>query len=470
MFAAIFFNAREKTLTLIKDRFGIKPLYYYSDNSLFVVASEIETILHYLKSMDRDISIRISSLLEYLQIGFITSPYTIYNGINSLTPGSFMDIDLISGEIKCTDWWKPDLNQWVDKTPEELPKLIKDEILKSVKFWSISDVPMAVSLSGGLDSSCLAIAAKELSIELNSYSLIFTGDRNLLHWDESENITKLSKFLGTEHHNFSMSPTELLEMIPSLNSSLGQPYGGGLPSWKIFSEISKSFRVCMTGTGGDEIFGNYNRSINISDKIIQNITKFDDEYTKKIYKSKSSVLKNLFPELNFEGPINNWGEIFEKNNGIDLDQKLALLNLKTQLSDELLYVTDRFSMKYSVEARTPYLDHNLVEKMLSVKAKYKSGLPYKELLYKSFEKELKTLNLNPNKKGFSLPLSIWLRNDLKDWAYKTISNAIFIEVLRPNLRLLNKLLDDLMNGNNDDILLIWRILMLSAWLEQNKYI
>lgn len=469
MFAILIMDRPNRKLIGVRDRFGIKPFHYFADNSFLVCSSELAPLLHCMKSAKQPISIDLDSLTEYLQVGFVSAPQTIYKNVMVLNPGHFIEFNLLTKETKQGKWWKQTQSNWSEAPRNDLPQLIRNEFLSAVKRWTYSDHPIALSLSGGLDSTCILIAAEISGIKLDTFSLVFE-DSALEDWDESENIDKIAAKLSNNHQSISLSAEDFHKSLPDIIQSLGQPYGGGLPTFRIFQEVSKSHRVCLTGTGGDELFGNYGRHRLIENKDICTQEDLDEQYTRIIYKSRMPLLKRIFPSLDFSGEINKWFSYFQSQGETNFEDRIANVDINTQLPDEFLLVTDRLSMMYSVEARTPFLDHIFVENVLSISSHIRHSQPYKQLLRSAFKEELDKLDLSEAKKGFSLPLSVWLRNELKDWGDSAINNPKLKSLLNVNLGELLATYEDFLDGNNENILMLWKIMMFSAWLNQSDYV
>ena len=198
---------------------------------------------------------------------------------------------------------------------------------------------------------------------------------------------------------------------------LGEPFGGGLPSWFLLEEISKKFKVVITGIGGDELFGNYNRQFNYIDasKILseENFNKF--YFFNKLFLADNNFKKN-YTNLSLENNINVSNPLYKSflsNKKIFSFKESSLLDFKFDLTDDYLYLSDRFSMAHSLELRTPYLDHELVELVYSLPEKFRiSRTTYKPILRNIAKKYLPKSYFNQNKKGFSLPISFLMRNKL----------------------------------------------------------
>lgn len=469
MFAIIIIDKLKGKLIGIRDRFGIKPFHYITNGNFIVCSSELMPLLKLMKDGDLKISIDLDSVREYLQIGFISAPRTIYSNVKVLEPGYSIEFDLTTKSIIKSRWWNKKKENWGCISEPELPKMVRNEFLEAVSRWTYSDYDLALSLSGGMDSTCILVASKILGIKLDTFSLVFEHS-NLYSWDESKNINRIVQTFGNNHSPVHLSAVELSQSLSKIVTHLGQPYGGGLPSFKVFKEVSKSHRVCLTGTGGDELFGNYGRHNLVGNSDINSQQNFDKNYTQVLYKSRMNLLERIFLDLDFSRKTNDWFSNFQSDINAKPEERLEQISLSTQLPDEFLFATDRLSMMYSVEARTPFLDHIFAEKILSINSQIRHQLPMKKLLKSAFKVEFEKLQLSELKRGFSLPLSVWIRNELREWAENAINNHKMMEYVNLDIKFLNRVFDDFSAGNNENVLILWRIVMFSAWLNASEFL
>lgn len=469
MFAIIVIDKSKSRIIGVRDRFGIKPFHYFKEEKVLVMSSELSPLVNCIKAAGFETTINLDAVREYLQVGFISTPSTIYSKVKTLKPGHLIEFDLENQFIREVKWSKQQLRSGSELDPVFLPSHVRSHLIEAVERWTYSDFPLALSLSGGLDSTCILIACKLLGTPIETFSLVFE-DPKLQQWSESKNIETIVRAFGGSHNSILLDATGFLNSLNSIVQSLGQPYGGGLPSYRVFEAVSKTHRVCLTGVGGDELFGNYHRRKFVGLNEIANQKELDTNYTQVIYKSRVNLLQRIFPHLDFSQDINNWFCFYSMSNSRNLEERLASVDINSQLPDEFLFVTDRLSMKYSVEARTPYLDDIFAEDILSIESEIRHASPYKYLLRSAFSDELKRLGLEETKKGFSLPLSIWLRSELREWAAKNLFSSKLMEILKVDFEALLKVYEDFLTGNNENILLIWKITMLGAWLESTESI
>ena len=466
MFSICIYDKKKKKIFLIRDRFGIKPLYYYNNKS-FVFSSEINSIKRILGN---ELKISKESISDYLSLGCTDGKSTIYNNVLKVDPGEYAVYDLKSKNLRCIKWYIFKKKKILINSLNEAAEFAEENIKRSLKLWTVSDVPICFLLSGGLDSGILSSIYNKISKDkINTFSLGFT-QKKLQKWNEIDVANTLVKKINSNHRNIDLKIDDLLSKISGMIKILGEPYGGGLPNWHIFQEIAKKSKVAISGTGGDEIFGNYDRYFRF---IFGSKGKFDKKLFKLFYFfNKNYVADDVWKKnyLSFDFNKNKLPNKFFnliKQMGLqNLKKNMSFLDIKTQLNNEFLYITDKFSMAHSLEVRTPYLDHQLVENIYGIPEKYRiSETSYKPLLKKIGKKYLPKEYLNFPKHGFSIPLSIWMRGKLK----KTVISYLCKNNLNRegliNGNFYNDYVQKMFQGDNSNIQLIWNVFMLHAWLK-----
>ena len=470
MFAISIFNPKSNSLFIARDRFGIKPLHYLKNDDLFCFSSEIKPLL---ECLDQKFSIDYESVESYFSVGYVPNPSTIYSEIKQLPPGSLINFDLSTQKIKMKRWWTNNSKIDYSLSLDEWHQKINKQLLKSMKSWSFSDVPVTYLLSGGLDSSALvSLAAINSSKPIKTYSLGFEG-KGEESWSELKIAQDVSKKYATDHTEIILNSDKLADNISNMVHHLEQPYGGGLPSWAVFEEISKEHRVAVVGTGGDEIFGNYNRG-----KFFGCLLDKDSQYnfsTSKLFTDSIQDVFYIFSQQTSKeilrgkrNPsllVNKMAKLYSNYNHEAIDDLVAQLAIDTQLVDDFLMMTDRFSMAHSLEARTPYLDHDLVSLIFSMPSKYRVDYQnYKSALKNSIGHLLPKSVLQAKKHGFNIPLSLWMRGRLRELVEDLIGESALrnSDFIKPEFYV--KYVKPMLNGDNKNIEMIWSVLMFQFWL------
>ena len=510
MFAFSILDKLNDKLILVRDRAGVKPLYYYDNQKDFVFSSEIKSFHNY-PSFKKELNKEV--IPYYFQFGYIPAPYSIFKNVYKLEPGHYLELDLVTLKKDIVEYWNVNDFYKKEKIIDDEKKILKDieNILDdAVSLRMIADVPVGVFLSGGYDSSLVAsILAKKQGKKINTFTIGFEDPK----YNEAEHAKIIANYLGTNHTEYYMKNNDMLDLITELPQYYDEPFGdsSSLPTIIVSRLAKKDVSVALSSDGGDEIFCGYskyfflNRFSNIfSSKLklqslriglnfltpnivsgINNIlpkrlkqTNIKDKFIKFKRAINSKDLENMF--LNASSYVDHSNvnkmltsgfsdNIMNKFNKIDdlefLDQMMAI-DYKTFMSDDVLTKVDRATMSVSLEGREPLLDHRLIEFLsrvpLSLKYKNNQGkYLLRKILYKYLPKEL----VDKPKSGFQIPLNEWLRGDLKGLV-ETYINVDSLDNTIFNTAEIEKLKVDFLNNRNDSGTQIWFILMFQMWKEK----
>lgn len=504
MFAYCILDCLENTLLLVRDRLGIKPLFYYFDGETFLFSSEMKSLLKYCKKL----TINNEAITNYLTLSYIPAPMSIYNEIFKLPPGHRL-IWKNSG-IKIQNYW--DINfadQITDLSEIEVQEEFERILTESIKLRLRADVPLGAFLSGGIDSSLIvALMAEKFGIKVRTYTVGFPDDEGD---DERAFARRLSDIYGTEHHEFEMRP-KTVELISEIVDAFDEPFGdvSTIPTYIVSQMATSDLTVALSGLGGDELFAGYERHLGytlsnkmsfitpeICNKILSPIVARIPELSKG--NNRINHLKRFFFSLGFNGPerylrmisllsnemlsklylgysythfqniekrISTW---FGHSGSEDPLSKVLYTDTKQYLPDDILCNTDRLSMWHSLEVRVPYLDHKLVEFCARIPAKMKiKGLSKKYLLRRYAGKYLPTDILRGKKKGFICPMSIWLERDLRDMCYDLLRSSSVREYNIFSREKIEIILEDHFSKRALNDTLIWSLLVFECWLGKVK--
>ncbi|MFC1593794.1 asparagine synthase (glutamine-hydrolyzing) [Candidatus Omnitrophota bacterium] len=488
MFAFVLYDAKKNILFAARDRFGIKPFYYTSSNGRFAFASELKSLL-LLPWVSRDIEF--SSLYHFLSLQYIPAPKTIFSSIQKLPAGHFLIYGLSGKSLKIEKYWDLDVVHTEKRTESEWIELLRDKLHESVKRWALSDVPIACSLSGGLDSSLIVgLLAKSGVTNLRTYSLGF-GKPEEQGCNELPLARKVAEKWGTNHCEVILEPESVLNDIEKMVWHLDEPYAGGLPSWYIYELIGKETKVCLTGTGGDELFSNYGR-FRIYEKPawFRHLKNFRNAVRYRTISEMSNA--RMFPKGHFypcffsdavknKIVCNNHGypaeikteryieDVWRKSKTDNPRNAVAYVDFKMQLPEEFLLVTDRFSMAHSVEARVPFLDHSLVELVFRIPPETRTGLKEPKYLLKQVAGDLLPSELLcAPKKGFVLPLTVWTRRQLRPLIEKLLAPDYFKHQGFFSPRVYERIVKPHLSGKIDFTQQVWTLFMFQMWYR--KYV
>lgn len=507
MFAISIYDKINQKIVLIRDRTGIKPLYWYFKDDLFLFSSELKSF-HKHKKFDKVINK--NSLALYLQYGYILEPHTIFENTFKLKSGHYLEVDLKNKKIKETVYWnivdfynKPKLKI----TEKEAISKIEKLFISSFKYRMISDVPVGVFLSGGYDSSLVtAIVQSTQKEKINTFTIGFHEKG----FDEAPFAKKVAKELNTNHTEYYCTQKDALEIIPLLVDIYDEPMGdsSAIPTVLVSKLAKEKVTVSLSADGGDEIFagyGKYDTSIkyfhkfsslpknlklfigfimdNINPKYIPILNKsynFETRYKKirNILKAKNSIeamkytsevftekeMKKLLkadtkvPKTNFED------ELTDVNDDIN---KMLAIDYKTYMTDDILTKVDRASMSVSLEGREPLLDYRIIEfvSQLPSSLKYKNGNK-KWLLKQVVHKYLPEKLMNRPKKGFGVPITEWFQDELKDYFLIYLNKERLDKEGLFNTNEVIELRDKYLAGNQENVQKLWLILMFEMWYEK----
>jgi asparagine synthase (glutamine-hydrolysing) len=453
-FAFVIWDACLRRLFGAVDRIGIKPLYLAEPGGGLALASELKTLL-LVPGVERELDPQ--SLFHYLSLRFVPGPATILRGVRRLEPGHAFAYDVDARALRTWRWWSLAFRPGAGG---DWPERVREQLRVSARRWTLSDVPYAVSLSGGLDSSALVGLLADDGVRLSTYSLGFGDD------DELPVARALAERWGTDHHELVVDADELLDDLLAMVWALDEPYGGGLPSWYVFRFMSDGVKVGLTGTGGDELFGNYRRFVPFETGRLARFRSDDVRryHFEPSYYFTDAEKRALLVEAAPRDTAKLLQSVWDEGDGRSPRDRVLALDLRTQLPDEFLFMTDRFSMAHSLEARTPFLDHEFVELVASIPAEERTSADDpKGLLRAAVADVLTPAHLEAPKRGFVLPLAAWLRGPLRALAERLLDDDHLRRqgIFRPGLAA--RLLAPHVEGRGDESERLWPVLMFQLW-------
>jgi len=525
MFAFALWDRERRTLTLARDRVGEKPLYYGMTGSTLLFGSELKALR---KHPAWSFEIDRGSLPLFMRYSYIPTPYSIYRGVSKLPPGTYVTFD--ANDLKTESsaplaYWRASdaVAQTRGEVPaggaqniavlDELDALLRD----AVRLRMVSDVPLGAFLSGGYDSTLIvALMQRQSSQKVKTFSL---GFQALTH-DEAPFARAVAKHLGTDHTEHYVSSEEALAVVPALAHIYDEPFADSsqIPTFLVSQLARKSVTVALTGDGGDEVFGGYNRYFRIARwwrsmervprplriaaaaglgivparsidaigaalfgrrsggafaDVIQKIASILPARTiDAAYRTLTSIVPA--PEALLQEatePLLAAGGTHAASIAPNPIERMMYLDLVSYLPDDILTKVDRASMAVSLEGRIPFLDHRVIEfawrQPLDVKIDHGQG----KLLLRNLVKRYVPANIMDRPKaGFGIPLNEWLRGPLRGWAGDLLSPA---EIRREGYfqpDAVAKLWDEHRSGRRNRQHQLWNILMFRSWLAHNSAI
>jgi asparagine synthase (glutamine-hydrolysing) len=471
-FGFVLYDAVEKALYAARDRFGIKPLYYGMSGGSFALASELKALLG-LPGAQPEVDRQ--SLFHYASLQYVPGARSAFSGIERLPAGCWLRHDLASGRTEVRRWWSPrfGLAEAPQRTRAEWTEVLRDGFEAAVKRWSLSDVPVGCSLSGGLDSSGITAVLARAQGGLRTYSVGFTGAGEAA-WNELPLARRVAEKWGTQHAELVLDPEALLEDLLQMVWHLDEPYAGGLPSWTVFKFMGRDVKVGFTGTGGDELFGNYGKWRQLEGGPLARLmrrapdldafrARFFDRYYYAADADKRGALF-AFRVDDLQDTAELLYGVYQECASAALRNRIAYTDICTQLADEFLAMTDRFSMAHSLEARTPLLDHEFAALALSVPPGMRTARGDLKGLWRDTLGDLLPAELlSAPKRGFVIPLGLWLRGPLRPLAERLLEPRRLAAqgILRPDFA--ERYLVPHVAGARDHTQQIWSAIMLQLW-------
>lgn len=476
MFAFGIWDGKKEQLFLVRDPVGEKPLFWTVFENKLLFASEIKAILAFsgfVREIDED------SLAKYFLYNFIPSPQSIFKGIKKLLPGYFLIIGK-KGEIKEKKYWEIDYSKKLSEVGfEEVKGQVENVLEKAVEERLISDVPLGVCLSGGVDSSLVtSIMAKKIGADRVEAFTIGFREKS---FDESDYASMVAKHLKVKHHLRIFSQKELFHLLPKVVEVLDEPMADSsiLPTFLLSEFAGEKIKVVLSGDGGDESFGGYPKYLahwfleksrlnklpflSLCGNSLGRFGKFIKYMSSPLYLRNQLWINNYSKEevKQLTGQRTDFSDIEKYHrvfNGKDILDEAFFLDQKLTLADLYLVKTDRASMANSLEIRSPFLDKNLVELGARIPFEVKlKGFRTKALLKEIALKYLPAEAIFRPKKGFGIPLKKWLEGEARPLIKKTI--------LRKKDSVLNsaKVAEIVEKGTSHQI---WSLLIFNLWKER----
>ncbi len=507
MFALAIFDKQKDELTLIRDRAGIKPLYWYWKDGLFLFASELKSFHehpNFEKKINRDV------LALYLQHGYVPQPYSIFNSTEQLKAGHSLHLDLKTQNIETKQYWS--VSEWYEKpklilTDKEAINQTENILKKAFNYRMVSDVPVGVFLSGGYDSSLVtALLQSDRDEKINTFTIGFEEHG----YDESPHARAVAKYLGTEHTEYYCSHKDALEIIPKLADIYDEPFGDAsvIPTVLVSQLARKKVTVSLSADGGDEIFAGYDEYPNTL-----KMQKTFNKVPSLVKKSVSSIMSIIPPtKVPFHHLLYNFETRYEKIQNLlktencaqmlkyrseqfttaqlkklltfapnplttafdsdtskidDCISQMLMVDYQTYMSANILTKVDRATMSVGLEGREPFLDKSIIEfaAQLPSHFKYRDG-EQKWVLKKITHKYLPKKIMNRPKMGFSPPITEWFRDELKSYFLDYLGYERLTREGYFNADEVVRMRDEYLTGKNVSIKKLWFILMFQMWHEK----
>ena len=505
MFAFAIWNERTQELFLARDRVGKKPLLYSHVNGQLIFGSEFSALLLH-PDVSRDV--QPEALDYYLSFMCIPAPLTAYRAIRKLEPGHWLRWR--KGEIELQRYWQPDFTKKIELDEEEAGERTVEILRDAVRVRLMSEVPLGAFLSGGIDSSAVvALMSQESSERVKTFSIGFEEQ----DFSELHHARRIAEHVGADHHEFIVRP-DAVEILPLLVEHYGEPYAdsSAVPTYYVARETRKHVTVALNGDGGDESFAGYERYVAMGlteryrrvpsflrESVIKEtvnlipsspmkrsrvksakrlldavslpqverythwVSVFNEQTKQPLY---SDFFRQQTAGTDATGLLAEW---FKRANGIGVVDAMLLTDQMTYLPNDLLVKVDIATMAVSLEARSPFLDHHVIEFAASLPQTLKlRRLTTKYLLKKVLRKLLPSENLNRRKMGFGVPIGHWFRGKMQPFLREVVlsEKALRRGLFKPEA--VSQLVELHTRGERDYSHQLWTLLMLELWF--NRFI
>lgn len=503
MFAFALWDETRQRLLLARDRVGKKPLLYSIVGRELVFASEFQAILRH-PGVSREVNE--AAISHYLSFLCVPAPLTAFAGVRKLEPGHILIWQ--DGEIEIRRYWSLDFRNKIDIGEREAGERVVELLRDAVNVRLMSDVPLGAFLSGGIDSSAVVALMSELSAErVKTFSIGFEEQG----FNEISHARRVAERFGTDHHEFIVRP-DAIEVLPALVKHYGEPYAdsSAIPTYYLAKMTRQHVTVALNGDGGDECFAGYERYTAmrmaeryhrlprvLREQVVERAVGAIPEAgsaRSRLGKARrflgvmgrpvgeryltwtSAISEEMKAELctaeflartsaaKAIGYVQPW---FEGNGEIDIVDRALMADTSHYLPNDLLVKVDIASMAVSLEARSPFLDHHVMEFAASLPARYKlRGLTTKRLLKNALKGLLPPENLTRSKMGFGTPIGRWFRSELKSFLAETVLSERALGRGYFKREAVNHLVEEHTDGRRDYAHQLWTLLMLELWHQE----
>jgi asparagine synthase (glutamine-hydrolysing) len=504
MFAFALWDRMEHRLYLIRDRLGIKPLYYGNIDGVFIFVSDLKALSalpFFTQPINRD------AVVQYLRYSYIPAPYSIYKNIQKLLPGHILTLgsgdNTVALDYEIKPYWsltsvaEKGLDNPFDGTAEEAIGQLDILLRQSIKDEMVADVPLGVFLSGGIDSSVVtALMQDQSEIPVKTFTIGFHEEKQ----NEAKHANAIAHYLGTNHTELYINAAEAMDVIPKLPGIYDEPFSDSsqIPTYLVSQLARKHVTVTLSGDGGDELFYGYHRY-----NFTQNIWRKIEWLPFNVRSAFSRMLNSVVPararrlqaitdilsletadEL-YQRVISHWknpqdvvimpnkepdlsGISIQKPVLSELSERMMFYDINGYLPNDILVKVDRASMGVSLEARVPLLDHRIVEFAWRLPMNLKQrGQQGKWILRNVLYRYVPRHFVDRPKHGFSIPISEWLCGPLREWAEELLDERKLREQGFFNPAPIRAKWSEQVKGKGQWHYYLWDILMFQSWLEHN---
>lgn len=480
IFSVVIYNAKRNEIICARDRLGVKPLYYRWQEGLFQICSKLLPIAGQNRNLSEE------AVSAYLSCGYVPSPYTIIENVSKLQPGCILKLDLNNNTKEIIKYWKLAHRTINDISYEDAKARVHELLKDAVRIMVDEDEDFACFLSGGIDSALItAIATKITEKKIKTFTIGFESSK----YDESKVAQQFSDILNTEHHIEILTKEKFIELLPAFIKAYDEPFGNSsaFPTMLLNSTTKQYVTTALAGDGGDEGFLGYSHFDSINKFKRLNKIPFILRKTLSIFLPRNNRFKTILSIKNEDAFIErifvgnqellkikqyNWLDASYsdyKYLSKDSIQKAADLNIELSVENDSNVKVDRASRAYGLQVRSPFLDYRIVElaRCLPIEFRFSDGIR-KKILRDILEIYIPREVFEQPKKGFSIPLSDWLRTVLKDDIELQLNDHTLNLIPNLNLKKFKKMMRQHFDNKCDHSALIWRVYVLALWISANE--
>ena len=502
MFGFSIYDKNKNKLYIARDFFGEKPLYYHKSDNEFIWASELKSLVNVI---DKKPAINSKGLNLYFRLTYIPAPYTIYEDIHKLKPNHFIEYNFDNHSFKINkieEETKSNVTK-SDVSFDEAKRDVKDLMYESVTSRAVSDVPIGTFLSGGVDSSVVSLCLSQFaSTPIDTFSIGFEKKS----YDESDKSRVVAKLINSNHHEFIINEKDLAEDVNKILLNFDEPFSdsSSLPTYLVSNRTKDYVKVALTGDGGDEVFGGYNKYY---------IGKLNTKYTNIVPKGLHSLVKNvtspllktssdkrgkrfkikrLLNSIDYKGDEYYWDilslgnqknalgdfllpkylnedlfDVYKNDTGIEHPKSLTdfrLIDKVTSLEGDMLVKVDRTSMLNSLECRAPFLNKKIWNYTNTLPEDYlMKGWNKKYILKEAFRDQFPQDFLDKSKSGFGAPVGDWLKGSLKNELETYINEKELVDQNIFHADNIITLVQNHISGKEDNTFKVWTYYCFQKW-------
>ena len=487
MFSFVLYDTKKNILFGARDRLGQKPFFYRQENNEFEFSSSLKQI-----EVSNNLKLNNDACIDYFHFGYFIDPATPYENVHKLEPGNFFYYNLETNNLKIKSYWS--VNSF-SKIQDNIPYIdhknnLNELLTNAVDLRLNADVPVGLFLSGGIDSSLISSIAKSIKSDINTYSIKFNEKK----FDESDASRKIANYLGTNHHTFSCDLNSGKKLIEKMFDFYDEPFAdiSSIPSMLLSSEVKSHVSVALTGDGADEFFLGYDRYkwmnqvkylyklpygfrkslsslLNISSNYKINMISKGISYksTDVLYLRLMSTFKDSYINENISTKISDeFKSNFKHKNILEA---CSLTDINYYLNSDINTKVDRAAMAYSLEARSPFMDHRVVEYSRTIPTHMKYNNKIQKYILKDLLSNYIPKNLYDRPKmGFGVPLESWLKKDLKPLVFDCLISFKRMKLNFINYEKFDVIINDFYSNKANHSAEIWKMMSFVLWYNNSS--